>query len=308
MSGKGRMDSISSLRFFFAEALTNIRRAGIMTMITVSTIAIALIMMGAFLLASLNFESFLSKLQSEAMVTAFLAPNTQVETIRALKLQIKQMDEVTNVTEVTPEEAAQELFLNPDDRKLLDLAVSDQGNPLPTTFRIKIRASSDLEPLIKKLKSFPQIESLSFGKEVFQQFRGLSELLWLGSVLIILFLGMASLFIVYNTIRLTLFMRREEIVIMRLVGATNWFIRWPFIIEGSIHGIVGAILALAVLLVSYRFILFRLSALIPFFQFSVDSPQLLKLSVKLFMMGLILGISGSLLSLRNLKPFFQRDT
>ncbi len=94
---------------------------------------------------------------------------------------------------------------------------------------------------------------------------------------------------------------------MRLVGATNWFIRWPFVIEGAIHGMLGSLLSLLVLLISYKFILARLSILVPFFTFDIDAPQLMKLSAKLFMMGLILGISGSLLSLRDLHSFSRRD-
>ena len=302
------MSLASTLRFFLTEALTNIRRAGVMTIITVSTIAIALLMMGAFLLATLNVESFLSRLQSEAVVTAFLAPQTPLEAANHLKLQVSAFDEVNDIVVVTPEQAAKELFLNPEDQHLLELGMSDRGNPLPTTFRIKVRESRDLDPLLKKLKNLPQIESVSYGEEIFKQFRGLSELLWVGSLLIILLLGLASLFIVFNTIRLTLTMRREEIIIMRLVGATNWFIRWPFIIEGWIHGVLGAVLALSVLFLGYQFILIRLAILVPFFKFDVGAQQLLKLAVKLFMMGMLLGISGSLLSLRNLQAFSRDES
>jgi cell division transport system permease protein len=301
------MSLSSTLWFFISEAGTNIRRAGLMTVITVTTIGIALLMMGAFLLATMNVESFLNRLQAEAMVTAFLAPGTPEVAARNLKLKITAFDEAAQITMVTPDEAARELFMNPEDQKLLEVGMGDRGNPLPTTFRIKVRSSHDLDSLLRKLKAFAEIESVSYGEEVFRQFQGLSELLWIGSLLIILLLGAASLFIVFNTVRLTLFMRREEIIIMRLVGATNWFIRFPFIIEGLIHGILGAILALAVLLIGYRFILVRLAVLTPFFPFDVGAGQLLKLSTKLFLMGIVLGVTGSLLSLRDLRSFSRRD-
>jgi cell division transport system permease protein len=131
----------------------------------------------------------------------------------------------------------------------------------------------------------------------------MSQLLWLISLVIVIMLGLASLFIVYNTVRLTLFMRREEIVIMKLVGATNWFVRGPFLVEGFIQGLIGSVLAIIILFAAYKFMLAKLVELIPFFTANVGFDQLFKLSAKLLMMGLVLGISGSLLSLRDISKF-----
>jgi cell division transport system permease protein len=294
---------ISTISFFLSEAWTNIKRAGVMTFITISTIGIGLLMMGAFLLASMNMEAFLAKLQAEALVTAFILPQTPIDTLQKMQGQITAFPEISEITLVTPEEAANELFQNPEDRSLLEIGLAEQGNPLPHTFRMRIRSGADLKPLLKKLSAFPAIESVNYGEEVFRQFQGLSEILWVGSLLVIVFLGLASLFIVFNTIRLTLFMRREEIIIMRLVGATNWFIRWPFICEGMIQGMLGSVLAIAMLVLCYNFFLLRLAAIIPFFRFEVGWVMLSKLSFKLFMMGIILGVTGSLLSLRDLRSF-----
>lgn len=292
-----------SLVFFFSEALTNLRRAGMMTFVTVSTIAVALLLMGTFLLASMNMEAFLARLQEEAMVTAFLIPGTASDRVSALKLQITAFEEVTDVTVVTPEAAARELFSDPADQKLLEVGLGEGTNPLPYTIRMKVRSSHDLPALIEKVKGLPQVESVSYGEEAFRQFQGLSNLLWIGSLLVIILLGLASLFIVYNTVRLTLFMRREEVIIMRLVGATNWFIRWPFVIEGFLHGLLGAAIALVILAFGTPFIMARLAALVPFFRFEPGAVALVKLSVKLCLMGVVLGISGSLLCLRDLSAF-----
>lgn len=278
-----------------------------MTFVTVSTIAVALLLMGAFLLATMNVEAFLGRLQSEAVVTAFLLPTAGREAVNSLKLQITGFDEVADAQAISPEEAAKELFVDPADQKMLDIGIGSGGNPLPYTLRIKVRSSRELDGLVAKLHGMNGIESVSYGEEAFKRFRGLSDLLWIGSLLIILLLGLSSLFIVYNTIALTLSLRREEIIIMRLVGATNWFIRWPFIIEGIIQGIVGAVIANGLLLVSYRFILARLSVLVPFFHFDIETGHLAKLAVKLVLMGVVLGISGSLLSLRNLHSYARRD-
>jgi len=295
--------SVDNLTFFISEAVTNLRRAGLMTFVTVSTISVALLLMGTFLLATMNMEFLLDRLQEEALVTAFLVPGAAIDKVNALKLQITGFDEVTRVDVVTPEAAGRELFSNSDDRNLLQIGLAEGENPLPYTIRMKVRSSHDLQPLLARLRSFPLVESVGYGEEAFRQFQGLSQLLWIGSILVIVLLGLSSLFIVYNTVRLTLFMRREEILIMKLVGATNWFIRSPFLIEGLIQGVLGAAIAMILLVFGSQFIMARLAVLIPFFKFELGAGHMVKLSVKLLMKGIVLGISGSLLSLRDLNVF-----
>lgn len=295
--------SLANFSFFMSEATTNLKRSAMMAFITVSTIGIALIMMGAFLLATMNMESFLEQMRSEALVTAYLHKNVSITDAKTLSLRLTSLDEIENIDVVTPEQAARELFSNPDDQQLLQIGITKESNPLPTTLRIKLKSGSQLQSVLTKVKSEPMIDNFSYGEDLFQQFQGLSHLLWLSSLIIVVMLGMASLFIVYNTVRLTLFMRREEIVIMKLVGATNWFVRGPFIVEGFIQGLIGSVLAIVILFSSYRFVLAKLSELIPFFSADIGLEQLFKLAAKLLMMGIVLGISGSLLSLRNISKF-----
>lgn len=295
--------SLANFSFFMSEATTNLKRSAMMAFITVSTIGIALIMMGAFLLATMNMESFLEQMRSEALVTAYLHKNVSITDAKTLSLRLTSLDEIENIDVVTPEQAARELFSNPDDQQLLQIGITRESNPLPTTLRIKLKSGSQLQSVLTKVKSEPMIDNFSYGEDLFQQFQGLSHLLWLSSLLIVVMLGMASLFIVYNTVRLTLFMRREEIVIMKLVGATNWFVRGPFIVEGFIQGLIGSVFAIVILFSSYRFVLAKLAELIPFFSADIGFEQLFKLAAKLLMMGVVLGISGSLLSLRNISKF-----
>ncbi|MBU1108299.1 MAG: ABC transporter permease [Candidatus Riflebacteria bacterium] len=295
--------SLANLSFFVNEAGTNMKRSAMMAFITISTISIALVMMGAFLLATMNLESFLQQMQSEALVTAYLKSGFAITDAKTLSLRLTSWEEVEDIEVVTPDQAARELFSSPDDQQLLKIGFGEGNNPLPTTLRIKIKSGSILESLLQKLKIEPMIDNISYGEDLFQQFHGMSQLLWLISLVIVILLGLASLFIVYNTVRLTLFMRREEIVIMKLVGATNWFVRGPFLVEGFIQGLVGSFLAIVVLFSAYRFMLAKLAELIPFFTANIGFEQLFKLSAKLLMMGIVLGISGSLLSLRDISKF-----
>ena len=295
--------SLANFSFFLTEASVNLKRAGAMTFITISTIAISLVMMGGFLLATMNVGKFLSQMQDQALVTVYLNKDASTDDAKDLKLKLTALDGISEIKLISPQEAARELFSDSSDKKLLDAGFNGDENPLPFTLRIKVATNKNLDALVKKIKTEDNVEDVTYGKDLFEKFRSFSHLLWFGSLIIILSLGSASLFIVYNTIRLTLFMRKEEIVIMKLVGATNWFVRGPFLIEGFLHGILGSFLAIIVLFLGYKLALGELSSLIPFFSPSLDFGQLLKLSIKLFMMGTVLGVSGSLLSLRDISSF-----
>lgn len=295
--------STANFFFFITEAITNIRRSAMMSFITVSTIAVALVMMGGFLLATMNMESFLQQMQAEALVTAYLSPEATIDEGNNLKMRMLSLSEIEDIQLVTPDQAARELFSDPDDQQLLQIGITSDMNPLPTTLRIRMKPGVELKPFLERVKNEPLINNFSYGEDLFKQFKGLSHLLWITSLLIVILLGLASLFIVYNTVRLTLFMRREEIIIMKLVGATNWFVRGPFVVEGFIQGTIGSLLAILILFSSYHFVMGQLAMLIPFFATNIGFDEVFKLSTKLLMMGVILGISGSLISLRDINSF-----
>ena len=267
--------SFSNLKFFIVEALTNIRRSGVMAFITISTISIALVLMGTFLLATMNMEEFLNQMQSEALVTAYLKKTAEMDSANTLSLRLSAFDEVEKIQVVSPDEAAKELFSDPNEQQLLQIGITNDENPLPITLRIKIKGGADLKSLLQKLKNEPLVDNFSYGEELFKQFEGLSRLLWIVSLVIVILLGLASLFIVYNTVRLTLFMRREEVIIMKLVGATNWFVRGPFIVEGFMEGVFASTLAILILSLSYNFVIIKFSELIPFFTPEINIDQLI---------------------------------
>ncbi|MBF0407741.1 MAG: ABC transporter permease [Candidatus Riflebacteria bacterium] len=287
--------------YFFREAITNCRRAILMTGVTVSSIAVSLLLIGSFFLASLHLESFLKRLQNETMITAFCNHGLPDNDIQRIAGALSGLENVAECVIISPAEALADLFLDKEDQKLF--AQVESENPLPYSMRLKVKSDKLIDETTKKIKAISGIESVQYGEEAVRRFKGISDLFWMGTLLVTIFLGLASFFIVYNTISLTLFLRKEEIIIMRLVGATNWFIRMPFLIEGLIQGILGAFASLILLLVSYKFIAARIALLVPFFSMDIDSTQLWKIFAKLFMIGIILGISGSLFSLKDLSQF-----
>jgi cell division transport system permease protein len=300
--------SLAKFKFFLTEALINLRRSMLTTFVTISTIAISLTMMGAFLFITMNLEGFLHQMQAEAFVTVYLKKEAVLAECYAFNLRIADMPEVADSKVVTPEEAVKELFADPDEQKLLQIGVTKDENPLPTTIRIKLADPGYLTTLVSKIKNEPLVDNLGYGEELYEQFKGLSGLLWHVSLVVVILLGAASMFIVFNTVRLTLFMRREEVIIMKLVGATDWFVRGPFVIEGLLEGFLGSVIAAIILLSSYHLVVGKFEELVPFFGMAISFEQLVKLTIKLFMMGLVLGAVGSLISLRDIKQFSKANT
>lgn len=293
----------ANMSFFITEAVTNIKRAKTTAFITVSTIAISLVLIGSFLLFSMNIDSFLQQMYAEMIITAYLQQEIPMSDAQAIKLRLSQIDEIEHIRIATPDDAARELFGEAEDQQLLQLGITADNNPLPTTLRITPKTNVDIAPILKALESEYLVENFSYGEDLFEQFKGLTNLLWTVSSSVIFMLGLSSLFIVYNTVRLTLFMRREEIIIMKLVGATNWFVRGPFVVEGTLQGLVASLVAAIILYSGYNFAQARIAELIPFFTTSIGSSDVLKLSAKLCLLGIMLGITGSLFSLRDLTRF-----
>ncbi|NLM16934.1 MAG: ABC transporter permease [Candidatus Riflebacteria bacterium] len=295
--------SISKLSFFIYEALTNIRRSPVISFITISTIATALLLTGASMLLTMNMENFLEHLKSDSLITVYLKQSAGKHEANALSLRLKNLEDVEDIKVITPEQSLAELFPEGNEHQFSASEISPQDNPLPYCLRIIISSQAQLESILTNLASEPLIDSYTYGKEFFDKIERLSRLISFASIAIASLLALASLFIIYNTIRLTLFMRKEEILIMKLVGATNSFVRGPFITEAFIEGTLAATLAIFLLFVLYGISAEKIQPLIPFFNISMPMQVLVKLAIKMLLMGIMLGVAGSMMSLRDINKF-----
>ena len=149
-----------------------------------------------------------------------------------------------------------------------------------------------------QLQQLPGVETAKFGQEVVTHLFQLTRVLRIGGVLLIALLAVATLFIISNTIRITVFARRREVNIMKYVGATDWFIRWPFLLEGMLMGLIGGGIASAVLYQGYNAILVRIYATLAFFPMLPTWPTMGYLCGVLLIVGTLIGALGSSISLR----------
>jgi cell division transport system permease protein len=239
-----------SPRFFVAEALRSIRANAAVSVAATVTVLIAVFILGAFIPSFLYVQSTVDSQKERVDINVFIADAAtvpQVEGLRSQLTALQERGEVESFVYVSKEEALVKLRDRLNDPSILEEL---PGNPLPASFEVKPTDPARSDAIIAQLQDSPAIDTelgISYGKETADRLLSVARFIqWAGLGLISILL-VASILLIGNTIRLSIFARRREVEVMKLVGATNWFIRWPFVIEGIICGLIGAALSVALL-------------------------------------------------------------
>lgn len=288
----------AKLSFQFQEAIAGVRRTGAMNVATVTTVALSLFILGSFLLFLRNLNLLLDSLKTQYQVTLMLAPELDKRGIELLQERLQNDEAVKRIRFVSKDEALETIAreLGHDEGILPDL----QANPLPNSIEVHIIENTDFDGFMERIKNMPGVAKSTTGQQWVGRVLSMVDLTRVVGLIMVLVLGTASLLIIANTIKLTVYARREEIAIMKIVGATNWFIRTPFLIEGCLQGLVGASVSLLILLSSYHILAERIVGIAPFLTLVTDVGVLTKLSSQILLMGMLLGLLGSLISLRRI--------
>ena len=284
-----------SLGFFLAEALKNIRLNLLMTITAVTTTFICILVFGLGLLVSAHIQGRIGSVREDVSVEAFM-PNATSEELDALAREVEGYPEVSETTEVTEEEAFAEFKDKFSDQPELyqDL---DQG-VLPPSVQIQLENPSTATSVAERLKreeGFTE-EDLSYPQQTIDRLNSVTSVaIWglYGATLLFL---IASVLLISNAIRLSIFARRKEIEVMKLVGASDGFVRTPFVFEGLLQGFVGSVLAgLTVIWINFLFVDWAHNAL-PFVPISTAAVSTAFLLLMLVAVGAAIGVIGSFLS------------
>ena len=280
------------MRLLAREALLSFRRAPLLSALSITTIAFSLFTVGLFGLIAINLREALRDLEERVEIVAFVLRGTPPETITLASDDISTFPEVLTVTYVTEDEA-----LARARRELVEFrdAYRDlQVNPLPASLEIRLkegfRDAAHAAAVAERVRGFTFVEDVRFGRDWVEQLDDLRNLAGILGLVIGGVFAAVAIVIIGVTIRLTLLQRAREIHIMRLVGATNWFIRGPFLLEGALKGFLGGVLALLLCYAGYMAFRSNTSVLggLVFF-----GPHHM-LVIVLF--GVLLGLFGSLAS------------
>ncbi len=281
------------MRLLTREALLSFRRAPLLSALSITTIAFSLFTLGLFGLVAINLRQALRGLEERVEIVAFVLRGTPAETITLATQDIAAFPEVQDVAFVSEEQALararSELV------EFRDAYRDLQVNPLPASIEVRMkegyRDAATVERVADRLRGFGFVDDVRFGKDWVRKLDHLRNITGLVGLVIGLAFAAIAVVIIGVTIRLTLLQRAREIAIMRLVGATNWFIRGPFLLEGALKGALGGVLSLGLCFAG--FLLFRDSSGGTFAGLIFFRPQHM---VLILIFGVLLGLGGSLVS------------
>ena len=270
-----------------------------MSVASIASVAASLFVLGIVLSIVLNINNFAIIAQKQFdNIQIFLVDEMQADDIARFKRKIENIPGVSKVDFESKDMAMEKLKDRwEDDAYLLE----GLENPLQNSMIIELTNIRLADEVVKQIQDDDYIDSISYYKDVIDKMLTISRIISTAGLAIILLLSIVSLFIIANTIKIALYARKREINIMKYIGATNWFIRWPFIIEGMTLGFLGAAIALGSVYVLYGFIFSKLSSE----AYSLIGGYLLPVStifdniaIIFASMGIGIGVLGSLVSLR----------
>lgn len=256
--GEGLPQQTAAARFagYVRQAWKNVRVSPLTAVLSVITMTIALFLMGMFLLLLENVNQVVSSSQTDITLRLYLRDNAPAGQIEQLKRELQEIPEVQSVVSKSKGDALANFRAALGDKAVI-LDGLDQNNPLPASLEVTFKkqdASWALAKYASRYTGHPLVEEAQYRKGVLEQLASLMRLLRFGGLLAIVFMLIVTAFIISNTIKLALYAHRDEIGIMRLVGATEGFIKTPYVLEGFAQGIVGALVGLLMLYGCYAFL------------------------------------------------------
>ena len=288
---------LRTTEYFVREVCISIKRNNWMSFASISTVAVSLFVLGMFLIFVLNMNRMASMLESQVQINVYLDDKLKGAEIDDLEDDLKKMQGIESVQYVSREDAIVRLRERLGDQKYLLDALGDK-NPLPNAFEVTVKQPTMVETAAKAIEKFGGVESVKYGQDVVEHLFDMTRLVRIFGFTLMLLLAGATLFIISNTIRLTVFARRKEIAIMKYVGATDWFIRWPFLLEGVVLGFFGGVLASIALRSIYGLITAKVYSTLAFLPLIPQYPFVNFISLVMVLSGMGIGALGSTISLK----------
>ncbi len=283
--------------YFIQEVFHSLRRNNWMTFASIGTVAVSLFVLGVFLILVLNMNRLAGMLESQVQISVYLEDHLTDREKRQIGYDIESLQGIDSVTYVDRETAKERLKERLGDQKYLLDALSED-NPLPDAFEVTVTTPAVVESAAGAIAAMQGVEEAKYGQDVVEHLFDITRLMRIFGFVLMGLLGGATLFIISNTIRLTVFARRKEIAIMKYVGATDWFIRWPFLLEGIVLGCIGGFIAAVALRSFYAAMAAKIYSTLAFFPLMPQYPFMNYVTLAILLAGVVIGAIGSVISLK----------
>jgi cell division transport system permease protein len=289
--------------YFVRETWSSFRRNWVMSLVAVSIIYISLLLVGAFFLTSSVLNTIVSSFEAKVSIQVFVKDGALPADVETLQADIQKMPNVKSITYVTKAQALQRF----KDRTKNSPQLVEQlrGNPLPASIEVALVDPRLVQTVVNAIVKDPTLakviknpadptaSDIRYGQNVVENLFKATGIVRVFAAAFLILLLIVSLVLIGNTIRLAIYSRRREIGIMRLVGASNWFIRTPFLLEGVLQALIGSILALLTLIAAQAFIVPWLQSNLKFLPVAIGGVTVAQLAGLLIFSGVAIGLLGS---------------
>ena len=293
----------SRIGYLTKEGFRNIRVNHLMSIASIAVLMSCLVMMGAAFMVIVNVNNVMSEIESQNVVMVYLKEEVQGEAITEMREKITLMQNVKKCEFVDKETAFKQQLEELDTDATYFEGVE---NPLPDLFKVSVSDMTKFDKTVAELKALDGVDSVRDNREIAQTLVKIRQTIFYVSIGVIAVLLLISLFIIANTVRITMYSRRLEINIMKSVGATNWFIRWPFMVEGMVLGAISGILSLAVVWGLYRLVQPSVSSMLTMVSRGFTTVSFLDYVVYILVAFLVIGIvSGGIGSLISIQKYLK---
>lgn len=298
----------TNLGYSLREALSHFFRNWTTSLGAVITIFLSLFIIGLFIIGSAMVTSVVGDVEQQVIINAFISDEATDEQIQAFEDKLNSWDNIASIEFKTKEDALADYSGNMSNNADATLSALDGENPLPRSFVIEMNDPSQVASTAQRIKDDPDFQtivddgdvdaSVLYGQEEVGRLFQITRYIRYAAIVLVALLTFIAFIFINNTIRLSITARRREIAIMRLVGASNGFIRGPFVTEGVLQALLGALLSIGVLELVRNFLMPRVMNMVSWWQFEIPLEVYLMTYGALILVGLVIGLFGSAIAMR----------
>ena len=289
---------INTINYFIVDALKSIKRNITVSFAAMLTVLVTFFVLGTFTLVGLNFNKTIEDVADKIEIKVYLQDDIKLVNQREVEIKLAEQEGVKAVTYESKDEAFTKLKKDLEGNSGMLEGYSLENNPLASSYIVTLEDASYAGDVSKAVEDMTGVESITNQQELIEKISNVVDFVQiLGIVLFFVFIGV-SIFLIMNTIKLAVYSRRREVGIMKFVGATDWFIRWPFVIEGMRIWAVGSLLATAILYFIYRGVFGFIASNLLIANLVPVSFVLTTLLGGFLLGGIVVGAIGSIAALR----------
>lgn len=289
---------MQKFKMFIIDALKSLKRNKTITFASIITVAATLFIFGVFLIVAQTINMGVESVESKVEIKAYLIDEITTQEQSNIETILQGVEGVKEITYESKEEAFDKFKERLGEDNAILAGFSEDRNPLPNSFVVSLEEPEAAMRVEEALSGVRGVEDVGNERETVERIIGLAKIIRTMGVVIFIILVLVSLFLISNTIKLAVYSRRREIGIMKFVGATDWFIRWPFLIEGMIMGLIGGIIAVGVVFFAYQLVYTDITQSLFYAGLVKPSEVLNSFSWQFGLTGLVIGALGSFIALK----------